>query len=272
MLAADSERGHAHEGRTIARQSPIPYHHQLFEILRDTIHGGIWPPGAMIPSEAQLAETYGISRTVIRSAVQRLTADRLVERIRGRGTVVLRPRFGYDAAFGLSAWPRNLADSTFPGSVVDARLLACGDDVGRRLGIAANAQGFEMTCVHRGEGMPNSLTRLFLRADATPALDELARSHRLPEVRDGDPTLPIQLEERYGVRLSYSDAIVEARTCDESEARALDIDVGQPVFGISTVSYAPDGTPVACARITFCTKRGAFTFTIRHDQRPSADV
>ena len=88
MLAADSDRGHAHEGRTIARQSPIPYHHQLFEILRDAIRGGIWPPGAMIPSEAQLAETYGISRTVIRSAVQRLAVDRLVERIKGKGTVV----------------------------------------------------------------------------------------------------------------------------------------------------------------------------------------
>ncbi len=88
LLAADSDRGHAHEGRTIVRQSPIPYHHQLFEILRDAIRGGIWPPGAMIPSEAQLAETYGISRTVIRSAVQRLIVDRLVQRIKGKGIVV----------------------------------------------------------------------------------------------------------------------------------------------------------------------------------------
>ena len=42
----------------------------------------------MIPSEAQLAETYGISRTVIRSAVQRLIVDRLVQRIKGKGIVV----------------------------------------------------------------------------------------------------------------------------------------------------------------------------------------
>lgn len=270
------------ESRRIVRDSPIPYHFQLFEILREGIRSGAWKPGETIPSETDLEATYHVSRTVIRNALRRLADERFVERARGKRAAVLPvppgnqagspPRFSYDATVAESAWFHSIVGSGFPGRVIDSCLMPCGAEVGRCLAIPAEQEVFQVTCVHRGEGMPNSLTRLFVRADASPSLSDLARSRRLLELTDAGPTMPVQLEMRYGLRLGRSEATIEAKACNELEAGALDIQPGQAVFAVSTISYAPDGGRVACGRIVFCTKRAAFKLTIRHDQPPKPQV
>lgn len=57
--------------------------------LKDRILTGDLPPGARLPSENELIEEYGVSRTVVREAVTRLRAEGLVETFQGRGSFVL---------------------------------------------------------------------------------------------------------------------------------------------------------------------------------------
>jgi DNA-binding FadR family transcriptional regulator len=57
--------------------------------LKDKIFSGDLPPGHKLPSEAELIEEFGVSRTVIREAVTRLRAEGLVETFQGRGSFVL---------------------------------------------------------------------------------------------------------------------------------------------------------------------------------------
>ncbi|MDX3924357.1 MAG: FadR/GntR family transcriptional regulator [Shinella sp.] len=62
---------------------------QLGERLRRAITTGEFPPGSRLPSEAQLTEAHGVSRTVVREAIAALRADRLVEARQGAGVFVL---------------------------------------------------------------------------------------------------------------------------------------------------------------------------------------
>ena len=57
--------------------------------LKDKILAGELPAGHKLPSEAELIDEYGVSRTVIREAVTRLRAEGLVETFQGRGSFVL---------------------------------------------------------------------------------------------------------------------------------------------------------------------------------------
>jgi GntR family transcriptional repressor for pyruvate dehydrogenase complex len=57
--------------------------------LKDKILAGDLPPGHRLPSEAELIDEYGVSRTVVREAVTRLRAEGLVETFQGRGSFVL---------------------------------------------------------------------------------------------------------------------------------------------------------------------------------------
>ena len=59
---------------------------QIISYLCRNIRDGSWPLGSRLPSEHQLCQTLGVSRTSVRSALQQLGALGIVESVRGRGT------------------------------------------------------------------------------------------------------------------------------------------------------------------------------------------
>ncbi len=59
--------------------------------LRNRIVDGAIQPGEKLPSENTLISEFGVSRTVVRSALTRLQAEGLVETERGRGSFALTP-------------------------------------------------------------------------------------------------------------------------------------------------------------------------------------
>lgn len=61
---------------------------RLVNQLRNEIVGGKLPVGAQIPTEAQIMQAYGVSRTVVREAVAALRAEGLVNTRQGRGAFV----------------------------------------------------------------------------------------------------------------------------------------------------------------------------------------
>lgn len=65
---------------------------QLAEDLRSQIESGQLSPGAPVPSEADLASTYGLSRTSVRNALEALRQWGLVRTIKGSGTHVRERR------------------------------------------------------------------------------------------------------------------------------------------------------------------------------------
>lgn len=69
-------------------QSPIPLYRQLAEILSEMIRDGRYPVESRIPSENNLAETYGIGRPTARQATEYLIRKGLLIRKRGSGTYV----------------------------------------------------------------------------------------------------------------------------------------------------------------------------------------
>lgn len=71
--------------------SPVPLYHQLADLLEARICSGEYPLGARIPSEPDLARTFGIGRPTVRQATDQLIQKRRLERRRGSGTFVTEP-------------------------------------------------------------------------------------------------------------------------------------------------------------------------------------
>jgi GntR family transcriptional repressor for pyruvate dehydrogenase complex len=68
---------------------------QIVAAIRARVVSGDLAPGGKLPTETQLTETFGVSRTVIREAIAKLAADGLVEPRQGAGVFVLaRPSSG----------------------------------------------------------------------------------------------------------------------------------------------------------------------------------
>lgn len=61
---------------------------QLAELLEKAIENGVWKVGDKIPSEPELAETYGVSRNTLRSAIHYLVVSGVLDVRQGDGTYV----------------------------------------------------------------------------------------------------------------------------------------------------------------------------------------
>ncbi|WP_205791344.1 FadR/GntR family transcriptional regulator [Microbacterium sulfonylureivorans] len=62
---------------------------QLVADLLEMIQQDVVRPGTRLPTEAELSERFGVSRTVVREAIAQLRSDGIVRSSQGRGTFVL---------------------------------------------------------------------------------------------------------------------------------------------------------------------------------------
>ncbi|TQF05413.1 GntR family transcriptional regulator [Kitasatospora acidiphila] len=65
-----------------------PLHKQVAAAMRESIAQGQWQPGSQLPTETDLAGTYGVSRPTVRLAVAALRTEGLLDVKQGRGTFV----------------------------------------------------------------------------------------------------------------------------------------------------------------------------------------
>lgn len=72
----------------IDKTNPTPLYYQLEEILREKIECGVWNTGDTIPTENEMMEQYGISRSTVRQAILALVNDGYLKREKSKGTIV----------------------------------------------------------------------------------------------------------------------------------------------------------------------------------------
>ena len=75
----------------MADWSGRPAYLQVAEALRAEIRSGRVPPGSQLPSYEALMRKYGVSVTVVRSAVRELKTEGLVYTHQGKGAFVRDP-------------------------------------------------------------------------------------------------------------------------------------------------------------------------------------
>ena len=65
-----------------------PLYQQIKTLILQSLQGGEWKPGDVIPSEQDLALRFKVSQGTVRKAIDELAADNLVVRRQGKGTFV----------------------------------------------------------------------------------------------------------------------------------------------------------------------------------------
>ncbi|MBP2641512.1 MAG: hypothetical protein H6Q66_2463 [Firmicutes bacterium] len=74
----------------ISKNSPVPLHYQLKNILQETIRNGDWAVGDLFPTDKELMQKYNLSSTTVRRAISDLVQEGWLERIAGKGTFLKR--------------------------------------------------------------------------------------------------------------------------------------------------------------------------------------
>ncbi|HSV46678.1 MAG TPA: FadR/GntR family transcriptional regulator [Ramlibacter sp.] len=113
--------------------------HDLVEGIRGQIRAQVLKPGDKLPTESEIMQSYGVSRTVVREALSRLQAGALVETRHGIGTFVLdRPALG----FGID--PGDIATAVDVMAVLELRISLETESAGLAAQRRTEAQLAEM--------------------------------------------------------------------------------------------------------------------------------
>ncbi len=72
----------------VTREGPVPIARQIEQAIGELIASGEFAPGQRLPTEMELCERLGVSRTPVRQALGKLVARGLLVRQAGRGTFV----------------------------------------------------------------------------------------------------------------------------------------------------------------------------------------
>lgn len=89
---------------------PTPVRQQIAEDLRRQIRAGMNAPGSRLPSNVALARHYGVAAETIRSALDELRAEKVVETRSTRGTYVMSVPAAGRARLDLQAAGEQLAE------------------------------------------------------------------------------------------------------------------------------------------------------------------
>lgn len=223
----------------------------LWERIHATVGGeideGRYPPGSKLPTEAELANRFGVNRHTVRRALEALTREGRIHTRRGAGAFVTQGRFDYAvgpkmrltrtlSAMGMAPSRRVLRLEELPADEREAAALEL--PVGAKVAV--------LESIAEADGVPIIYGRAAYPASRLPGiLDALGRSGRITEalreagVSDYTRVWTKLLAERPGANI----------------ARHLQMPETHPVLHAEGLSVDEAGRPVEHGDSWFCSDR-----------------
>lgn len=191
------------------------------DLLRRIVEGE-WPPGGLLPSELDLAQTYNAARATVSRAMRELVDEGLVERKRKAGTRV-RSSPKREVRFEIPLVRVEIEElgAAYRYALVRSEISVPPDWQRARLNLPAGVEVLHLTCMHYADGQPWQLESRWINLEATPT------------AREVDFTT-IGPNEWLVQQVPFSDVEVSflAVSADEEQARHLGCAKGDALFRV----------------------------------------
>ena len=242
-MTSDSDiLGKEAEERLILRDDPLPYYEQLKRLLIDQVQRGRLNVGDMLPSEGQLCQTYGVSRTVVRQAIGELVNDGLLQRMRGRGTIVIgsspRPQFLESSVSYVE-----LALRPFPTEEFSVRFTDVSAETAAALKLTGDTACIEVVRTHSHQGRTVAKSLSWMASSDSNLLRALQR------MSPDQVSVYAVLERQLGTPLERGHREIHAAEANSEIASQFGLAVGAPVLFVRSLVVRRDGTPIELSNV-----------------------
>ena len=218
----------------ISRDIDIPLWLQLKSILQGQIQSGELLPDSRLYSEHELCRMYGISRTVVREALNELVHDRFIYRIQGKGTFISGRKEEQDFAGSNIGFSGEMIGK---GREVITRILKQtlakpGSREKRMLRLEARQLVVKIRRLMIIDDQVRMLVDMSFPADLVSGFENVNLKNR---------SIYDTLKRRYGLVPSTSERWIEAILPSKKQAAFLNVNEGTPLLGIESCAYLSDG-------------------------------
>jgi GntR family transcriptional regulator len=226
---------------TLSADTGMPLYIQIRNLLREQIRLGEWSAYEPMPTEDELVNHFGVSRTTVRQAMADLVNEGLVVRKAGRGTFARQPllvlRMQQWHSVALDIVQRGLRSSKLTLSLerLDART-----EIAHRASEIAEGDVLHLKQVRYADDLPIVVLDHYFPFE---------RCGFLADMPVDEPNFSIQQAlGRHGIELHSAKGEISATTATELEAKYLQVPPGTPLVEIATKTYDRDGRVVEYSR------------------------
>jgi GntR family transcriptional regulator len=227
----------------------VPFYFQLAELMEQEIVSGRWRPGERVPSEPDLCERYGLSRTTVRQALARLEQRALINRLKGQGTFVQRAEPGLWLLQSSEGFFQDEVDRL--GRTVTSQVLRAEHEplpawACQALELPPRSAGATLERLRSVDGR----VALYVVNHLVERVAEAALALVNP-----NESLYRRLRDRAGITPHGGRRTLEAVAAEPRIASLLELERGAPVAFIESVSWDAEMRPFDCYRAWLRTDR-----------------
>jgi GntR family transcriptional regulator len=220
------------------------------EDIKAAITAGQYPPNTRLPSEAELAQRYGVSRGTVRQAFAALRADGIIASRRGARRVVIGgPRVqSFGELLSFSRWARAIGEEP-SGRVISLDRGEATAVEAERLALPADAPVYRLVRVRLLSGRPVMVERACYpaRVGALVAGLELEAD-----------SITERLEEM-GVVFAHAEHVIDAVAASPEDARWLIVRPGVPLLRERRLTTDGSARPVEWSDDRYLATETAFS-------------
>lgn len=220
-----------------------PLYSRLEEIVRERVESGEWPVGTLIPSERDLSQEFGLSRTTTRRALERLAAEGVLRTEPRRGTFVAEPKTTFEALSLAGFTTQALEGGASPDTLLlhFERVLPSAR-VAERLSVPAGGLVYAIERLRTVDGTPIALHRSFIPVELAPELErEQIERRSLYELLAG----------QHSLKVGHAQETLQSALATEYEAVLLQVQPGAPVLVLDICLTTDEGRPMELVRVVF---------------------
>lgn len=213
-----------------------PRYRSIAAEIGSRIKARTYEPGSLLPSEADLATEFAVTRMTVRQALSGLAAQGLIERRHGHGTMVspIHLQRQAEQPNGISAELR--LRGVVPGSrVLRLDKVRPPADARADLWIGPRGMAHRLRRLRYADGVLIGLQESLIPVKYAPSLGDIDFN---------TASLTDVLRDQYGLSATYADLTIQSVGADRAVASALDIESGTPILSSTRVSFLADGRPL----------------------------
>lgn len=236
-------------------EGPVPLYRRISDELKARIEAGEYVPGDRLPSELELARTYGVSRITSRQALDLLAAEGLLVRRQGMGSFVASRRVTQPLV-RLTDFVEDMAEA---GLRPESRVLSFGTitapaEIADMLGLDPDAEVYRLDRLRLADDSPIALDWTWLPLQFGRLLVEQDLTRR---------TIYSILEGEYGIPIVSGEYTLSAVVAEAEQAVPLQVRSGAPFLVFDRTSRTSSDKPVYYQRRFYRADRVQYRLSLR---------
>lgn len=237
-------------------------HQSLKYAICEALDTGLYLHGEKMPSENTIASHYGLSRHVVRQALERLVAEGRLRVSQGAGYFVNDQRFAIELPF-FAQFTETMRKADAQSTVVllSREYVSASPRVAKSLGIRSGSR--VMRLVRAGMVGPEAVAILegYYPRNASKLLEDADLDHGVYAVL-----------ESHGVRPTSGENLLSVSFADATLAAQMGVPEGGAIVEVVSTAIDSSGAPVEYVRAAYRADRFAFHYiALASDDQPTAN-